>query len=106
MINHYYQPIDNTKQQERLLEELLFGKLTNESESEESDHTLETVSGKEELNDRVGEAQIDAAVWRDDDEDAIEVDLDSSARLKKLKKSLGGASKVSGRQLTALLQER
>jgi hypothetical protein len=109
---HYI--IENTTTQvvvqEQQLEEILFGKPDNNTSGNIDDILFETENQVEALLDSHEKLQSgdddDEAVWRDDEEDQIEIDLNSSARLKKLKKSLGGANKVTGRQLTALLQER
>jgi hypothetical protein len=48
------------------------------------------------------------AVWHDDDDEKVMVDLDHTARLKRLKysKKNVGKSKVTGVQLSELLKER
>lgn len=93
-----------------MLEEMLFG---NKQAIESDVLMMNDVSIRREggrigdMEDSLEEVQRgDNAVWMDEEEDEIVVDLNSSARLKKLKKSLGGANKVTGRQLTTLLQER
>ncbi len=47
------------------------------------------------------------SAWHDEDDDFLEINLDSADRLKKLKNFVdSGSGKVSGADLSSVLQER
>ena len=97
----------DNKEQERL-ETLLFGKFSRSEEenfeSEEIDDYEEDVNVNN--NDNDYNEPLNEAVWIDDEEDNIEIDLNATARLKKLKNNVSGNNKVKGSQFSKLLKER
>ena len=97
----------DNKEQERL-ETLLFGKFSRSEEenfeSEEIDDYEEDVNVNN--NDNDYNEPSNEAVWVDDEEDNIEIDLNATARLKKLKNNVSGNNKVKGSQFSKLLKER
>ena len=55
-----------------------------------------------------GDEDDDGAAWKDEDDDQVRINLDSTHRLKRLKfsKSASGSNVVTGAELSTLLRER
>ena len=99
---------ERDNQEQERLETLLFGKFSRSEEenfeSEEIDDYEEDVNVNN--NDNDYNEPSNEAVWVDDEEDNIEIDLNATARLKKLKNNVSGNNKVKGSQFSKLLKER
>ena len=83
---------------EQSLEELIFGKNI-------LGDALQTTS-KGTSSKRAARKSSEQGAWSDDDDDDVSVDLAATNRLKKLRTDNNKSSKVSGKELTALLQKR
>jgi U3 small nucleolar RNA-associated protein 18 len=95
---------EKNSQEEQDLEEEIFGKDIIASSIEQKEDTINT----DIVIDR--NSNVIKSVWEDEDDNDIEIDLDDTDRLKKLKKvdENGNTvqSKVTGKEFTNLLQER
>ena len=103
---------ERDNQEQERLETLLFGKLSRSEEenfkSDEIDDYEEdvNVNNSDHSNHYDHNEPSNETVWIDDEEDNIEVDLNATARLKKLKNNVSGNNKVKGSQFSKLLKER
>lgn len=94
---------EKISQEEQDLEEELFGKDIIASSIEQKEDKIKT----DIVIDR--NSSVIKSVWEDEDDNDIEIDLDVTDRLKKLKKVDENGktqSKVTGKEFTNLLQER
>jgi len=123
----------NKTNEEQSLEETLFGKdivqdlitkrlvqnipISNEAvveEEEDIEFNIDTIPDEEVIKSKKRSAnEIDPtittssdAVWHDDDDDELMINLDATNRLKKLKTASHKTSVVTGQQLSELLQKR
>ena len=100
---------ERDNQEQERLETLLFGKLSRSEEenfkSDEIDDYEKDVNVNSNHDNDCNEPSNEA-VWVDDEEDNIEIDLNATARLKKLKSNTSGNNKVKGSQFSKLLKER
>lgn len=93
----------NLSDAEKNLEESVFGK--NLLETSKDDQKKKKKKDSNRNKEEAADDSEPAAAWEDEDDDNLQVNLDETDRLKKLKK-MASSNIVSGKELSSLLRER